>query len=120
MSQTRFIPEVANRQSFILLEGRRRVYGGLPLEESPLSRPLGRTKSTVDRQNHTISEAGAIARENSHHGNDFRVRLSLKGGVPDRDATEGMMRTSVAEAASWISCCPFRSACCCSCLESHV
>jgi hypothetical protein len=34
MSQTRFIPEVANRQSFIVLDGRRRVYGGLPLEES--------------------------------------------------------------------------------------
>jgi hypothetical protein len=34
MSQTRFIPEVANRQSFVVLDGRRRVYGGLPLEDS--------------------------------------------------------------------------------------
>jgi hypothetical protein len=59
MSQTRFIPEVANRQSFIVLDGRRRVYGGLPLEESatayteqllvrlPESRRLGGDPSAI-------------------------------------------------------------------------
>jgi hypothetical protein len=59
MSQTRFIPEVVSRQSFIVLDGRRRAYCGLSPEEYereytqrvlvrlPESRRLGGDRSAI-------------------------------------------------------------------------